>query len=140
MLVIWLFGIAAGVANACIAAGPQAHASASVDASVPAQPGEAMSIAASGHHAAPGAASGHGDASDDGAAVNANCQDFCDRSSISVPTVLKSPFDAACSPCAPPPRGDVLALMEWVPPVVSLAQPLRRAGPSITIAYLRLAL
>ena len=95
---------------------------------------------ASGPHVASNVASGDSGTSHDGEAVNANCQDFCGKSSISVPTALKLPFDAACGLCAPPPRGDVVAVTAWLQPVAWQAEPSRRAGPTITIAYLRLAL
>ena len=140
MLVVWLFGLAAGVANACIGAGPLTRAAAWVDASMPAHAGVALAAIADGSHGPSNAAPANGGASHDGATVNANCQDFCGKTSTSIPTALKSPFDAACAPCAPPPRADVVAVMAWVQPVAWLADPSRRAGPSITIAYLRLAL
>ena len=140
MLVVWLFGIAAGVANACVSAGSQTRPAAWVDASMPAHAGEAIAATANGSQGALNAASGHGDARHDGAPVNANCQDFCGKTSISVPSASKSPFDAACVPCVPPPRNDVVAVTAWAQPIARLADPSRRAGPSITIAYLHLAL
>ena len=140
MLVVWLFGIAAGVANACIGADPQTRAAAWVDASLPAHAGDAIGAAAIGSHGPSNAASASGGVSHDGATVNANCQDFCGKTAISVPSASKSPFDAACALCAPPPRADSVAVMAWVQPVAWLAYPSRRAGPSITIAYLHLAL
>jgi hypothetical protein len=142
LLVTWLFGIAAGLANACITAGPQRGGQSWPDGQMSANAMAVQTAAPGGSHdasnaATPPAGVGHG-----GAPANTNCQDFCDKSSISIPTALKSPLGAADAPCAPPPQAaaDAFTAADWVRPGTRLPDPPRSAEPSITIAYLRLAL
>jgi len=140
MLFLWVFGIGAGFANACLAAQPAisdgaravhsatAHATgdhAAASSEVDSASHEAMLQAGATHDEDPG---------------NANCQDFCDKSAISIPP-LKSALDLALSVALLPP---VAAAHYCVVARESVQWwPLRRDGvgaPPITIAFLRLAL
>lgn len=140
MLFLWVFGIGAGFANACLAAKPATlgHAGAVH---------EATAHATEDHAAAPSevdrtsfAAVFKVDVTHDEGPGSSNCQDFCDRSAISIPP-LKSALDMALSVALLPPVAatyySVVARepVQWWPP--------RRDGigaPLITIAFLRLAL
>lgn len=125
LLLLWLFGVGAGVANACLA-----------PSLVP------SSGPAAGHdHAGAGHASGH-ESGDHGpvSPAEANCQDFCDKSTVSV-TPLKSAVGEVDAHALPPQVAATVlqvpaapAALPWVP---------RRDGglaPPIPIAFLRLAL
>jgi hypothetical protein len=142
VLLVWLFGVAAGVANACLApawddhgaqasVGMQAMDSGHEDAAIP-----------QGHDAHDGATSEHSGSADHGGIPGkANCQDFCQKSTVSIPPVKSAldQFDAhALAPLAIATVVPVPAFQpeqSWLP---------RRDGglapPPITIAFLRLAL
>lgn len=87
MLLLWLFGIGAGVAHACLAPGlegpgdrsaePAARADALIDAAAPEAP--AACHGAEHHH--------------EGVPGKTNCQDFCNKASVSIPP-LKAALDA----------------------------------------------
>jgi hypothetical protein len=122
VLLLWLFGIGAGLANACFAAGaaePLGHC-------------DAMRAAEAVHHQG---TSGH-----DGAPAKTNCQDFCEKSTISIPP-LKLALDHADAGAISFPTVAVLLIPaasepaeRWVP------RPDGGLAPPITIAFLRLAL
>lgn len=135
VLFLWLFGIVVGVAHACVVSGPS-----KLDG---AEPGLASTGAMPMH--------GHGDPADiadhdhdeshhGGAAAKSNCQDFCDKASVSISPV-KSGLDDAQSHAALPastrtaiPVPALLPARQWLP---------RRDGvaaPPITLAFLRLTL
>lgn len=142
VLLLWLFGVAASVANACL--GPAqglgsgqvsvvaAHLGASLhDAAVPVTYPEPRGEALGG----PQDGGCH-----EGATLKSNCADFCDKARVSIPS-LKSPLDdlqghalhfagvAAAQPLAVGPLERPRRLCRegaWAPPV--------------RIAYLRLAL
>ena len=124
VLVLWLFGIGIGVANACLttAAAPKAdRRGAQVEMLV------VRSDSSSGHH---------------GSLVTANCQDFCGKVAVSVPILKSALDDAPVMPAIPLLSSAAIAAMA---PVSQPAQQwvLRRDGgppSSIPIAYLRLAL
>ena len=119
VLLLWLFGIGAGLANACFAAGvaqPQGHCDAMR---------AAQGVPHAGHESAP---------------AKTNCQDFCEKSTISIPP-LKLALDHADAGAVSFPMVAVLftaAVAEpaerWVP------RPDGGLAPPITIAFLRLAL
>jgi hypothetical protein len=94
VLLLWLFGVAAGVANACLGPGPGALAS---PATAPAQ------HVGAGHHDGMDGGRAHGQdlvlafahgggAGHEGSRLRSNCVDFCDKASVSIPP-LKSPLD-----------------------------------------------
>jgi hypothetical protein len=124
VLLLWLFGIGAGFANACMASGVQA----SDEFSSGVHAGHAMHAA---HH--PGAAH-------DAAPAKANCQDFCAKTAISIPP-LKSALDHAHADALPPPAVAWLFSRALAQPHVSWL-PRQDGGlaPPIPIAFLRLAL
>jgi hypothetical protein len=119
VLLLWLFGIGAGLANACFAAGaaePQGHCESTQ---------AAQGVQHSEHESAP---------------AKTNCQDFCEKSTISIPP-LKLALDHADAGAVPFPTVAVLfiaaaseAAEHWVP------RPDGGLAPPITIAFLRLAL
>lgn len=123
MLLSWLFGLGASVANACLATGHEApsHGHAQVhDEALPS----------------------HGDDAPlhPGSLSKSNCQDFCGKAKLLVPPV-KSALDDVQSHAAIAtavvtvlPRPALAPVQPWVP---------RRDGvqaPSIPIEFLRLAL
>ncbi|MDO9286448.1 MAG: hypothetical protein Q7U26_16250 [Aquabacterium sp.] len=140
MLFLWLFGLGASIANACITAGPVepvvatvSHLVAAVEAHQSVAPHDHGAIEALPAQSA--AAAVH-----QGSFAKANCQDFCEKATVSIPP-LKSALDDAQSHVAvtttamtalPIPAFAPVRL--WVP---------RRDGvqaPPIHIAFLRLAL
>lgn len=150
LLLLWLFGVGAGVANACLAPSlvQPGERTASHGPTGGATP-QALSSPAGHDHAGAGDASGpeggHGGGHAGGdhgpvPPVKANCLDFCDKSTVSV-TPLKSAVGEVDAHALPPQLAatvlqvpSVRAAPPWVP---------RRDGgltPPIPIAFLRLAL
>ena len=136
VLLLWLFGIAAGVANACI----------TTERATPVAP-----AVADAHHDL----TGHDHVGTSGAALpsqgsdapshfgnlsKANCQDFCDKATVSIPP-LKSALDDVQSHAVIAMTAMTVVPMPAFAPV-QLRVP-RRDGvlaPPIPIAFLRLAL
>ena len=114
LVVLWLFGIAAGVAHACMVADLART--------------DVQQFAA---------AAGPADAASD---CTANCQNFCVKSSVSIPTVKTAGDDAAGHGLPPPavlaglPMPDAPAAQRWTLGLEG------GHAPPITIAFLRLAL
>lgn len=118
---MWLFSVAAGVANACALGEPARQAD--------------------GHHAASEVSSHHhGD--DEGGFARLNCLDFCEKSSVAAPQ-LKLVDDATLFlGCALAPVA-YLSAPHPAEPVVDwlvVDSPHLRGGPPLRIAYQRLAL
>lgn len=141
VLLLWWFGIGAAVANACLAPvlGEGAHQT-GADAGHSGLAQHHERSPAGAHHQSAHQHEPDGADASPSSSARANCQDFCDKASVSL-APLKSPFDDAQG-LAPPsrPAGAVLSLpalrsvQGWVP---------RRDGvltPSILVAFLRLAL
>jgi hypothetical protein len=142
VLLLWLFGLGAGIAHACLTPGPTDVAAVAV-----ASAAEAL---AAQHHAAAGHASHHEHlahmaqhdlASHHGTIAKTNCQDFCSKATTSIPS-LKSALDdvqahaltATMFTTTALPLPALAAMPLWVP---------RRDGVKalpIPIAFLRLAL
>lgn len=123
VLLAWVFAMGAGVANACLSTGtpehsglPTAHA---VEATAVHQEGS------DAHHGSPD---------------KANCVDFCDKASASIPTLKAALDDVHGSP--------LICLVDAAALSVPVVEPVqesvpRRDGvraPPIPIAFLRLAL
>lgn len=114
LVVLWLFGIAAGVAHACMVADLART--------------DVQQLAA---------AAGPADAASD---CTANCQNFCVKSSVSIPTVKTAGDDAGGHGLPPPavlaglPMPDAPAAQRWTLGLEG------GHAPPITIAFLRLAL
>lgn len=121
VLFAWVFGMGAGVANACLSTVPTEH------------PGVHPAVASEVTH--------HDGAEDPhGSPANPNCQDFCDRASVSIPTLKPALDDVQAHALMP--RVAVTASPVPVFEPVQLLLP-RRDGiraPPIAIALLRLAL
>jgi hypothetical protein len=123
MLFVWVFGIGAGFANACLSTLPTEHTGA--------HPAHASEVAATHHD---GAEDPHA------SPVNPNCQDFCDRTSVSIPTLKAALDDVQAHALIPQVVATALPVLIFEP--VQLRVP-RRDGvraPPIRIAFLRLAL
>ena len=141
VLCVWLFGVAAGVANACL--GPsleelgalRSHVGVAVDGAR----GKSAVQASDPHHGSQQTQHA-GDFDHGGSPSKSNCQDFCDKSTVSI-LPLKSALDNVGAQVGAPP-----AVANAFPaPDASPDQPLlsRRDGsiaPPIPIAFLRLAL
>lgn len=120
MLLVWLFGVVAGVANACVLGSAPEHAPGAAAAQVE----HSLSL------------SQHGGQDQGG---EANCQEFCDLASTALPSqpaqldqvaaaAISLGFTAVALPLAPP-----LRLQPVRPPP-------RNDAPPIPIAFLRLTL
>ena len=124
MLLVWLFGLAMGVANACALGEPVHHRS---DAAT-----TAASQTAQKHH--------HGDEQGDAAKVN--CLEFCEQSSIGAPQ-LKVAGDALAALGLALPVSDFLLMSGLAEPTVVrlvVDSPHLPGGPPPRIAFKRLAL
>lgn len=139
VLFLWVFGIGASFANACLAARPAVSSYAGTVGS--------MARAIDDHAGAPTPVDHHAlgamleaGATQDESPCNPNCQDFCDRSAISIPS-LKPALDLAQAAALLPPVAPVLYAIAAFEPVQSWL-PRRDGGlaPPITITLLRLAL
>ena len=142
VLLVWLFGVGAGFANACLVPSvaqpggkPAAHTS---DESAPSRDAAASGL---GHHkGSSDVHTGEDAQGQPGHAAKSNCVDFCDKASVSIPP-LKSSLDEVQGH-APPPRAIAavlpvpvhLPVRPWVP------RPEGVRAPPIRIAFLRLAL
>jgi hypothetical protein len=142
VLLLWLFGLGAGIAHACLT--PEL-----TDVAAVAVAAADVGLAAH-HHAAADPASHHqhlahsaqdGLAGHHGTIAKTNCQDFCSKATVSIPS-LKSALDdvqahallTTVFTTTALPLPALAALPLWVP---------RRDGvkaPTIPIAFLRLAL
>ncbi len=136
---MWLFGV--GFANVCVAAGlsmTNGHPS-----------GFAVSTLATLEDAA--AAAGHAhpagqemppavSACHDEAPGKSNCQDFCEKSAITI-AALKLALDHGGADALPPPSvAIVCAVADCEPRLRSVPRCDGGLAPPVTIAYLRLAL
>ena len=124
VLLVWLFGLAMGVANACALGEPVHHRS---DAAT-----TAASQTAQKHH--------HGDEQGDAAKVN--CLEFCEKSSIGAPQ-LKVAGDALAALGLALPVSDFLSMSGLAEPTVVrlvVDSPHLPGGPPPRIAFQRLAL
>ena len=141
VLLLWLFGIGAGFANACLAANMAELGGQGSLHAVAAHPTNEEAAAAPGdtRHASQ-EAQHHGGMGHDEAPGKTNCQDFCDKSTISIPS-LKLALDHADADALPPPVVAILCAVPASEPVQWWV-PRRDGGlaPPITIAFLRLAL
>lgn len=142
VLLLWLFGVAAGVANACLGPGPvEGDAGASVHAGDAPYAQHAVSALPD----APDHSSHapiHPDGAHDPAAspASSNCQDFCDKASVSLPSLKSTLDNAQAQALSPLMAATVLPVPAFVP--VQLREP-RRDGVSplpIPLAFLRLTL
>jgi hypothetical protein len=121
VLLIWLFGLAMGVANAC-ALGESAHH----------RPDANAATSLSNHH--------HGDEQIDAAEVN--CLDFCEKSSIAAPQ-LKAVGDGLAALGFALPVSHTLWVAGHSKPAVdrlAVDSPHLPGGPPPRIAFQRLAL
>lgn len=139
---VWLVALGIGLANACLSSGAGTPVGISLE-------GSAAESAQHQKAAAQKEWQGHAGASDhrfddtgghDSSPEKVNCNDFCDRASISVLRFEPSPDD--CQGCAVFPAAVVLLMpatpaqrvATWAPEHMGVA------APPIFIAYLRLAL
>jgi hypothetical protein len=124
MLALWLFGLASGVAHACLPAG------------LPGQHG----VASVASHCHPADQTDAASPVEQGTFERTNCGDFCDKASVSIPS-LKSALDQLGGSVALLPAAAAFIPLPPVEPVQSWVP--RREGtaaPAIRIAFLRLAL
>lgn len=142
VLLLWLFGIAAGVANACITTEkvtPVAAATSHLAEAVEVH----HDVVAHDHVQSEGVGlSSHGadDSTHIASLSKANCQDFCDKATVSIPPVKSALDDSQSHAVIAMTAVTVLPMPAFVP--VQLRMP-RRDGvlaPPIPIAFLRLAL
>lgn len=131
VLLVWVFGIAAGIAHACALRLADHHHH------------DGFNAAASGHAADHTVvAHGHDDAPRDDGVAQANCLDFCDKSSVSAPSLKVKPDQSGDAQPAALLASPLLAVVDW--PVHAPVRPDgvidRRGGPPLRIALQRLAL
>jgi hypothetical protein len=140
VLLLWLFGLVAGIANACLTTG-QAGPAAASHPPVAVQTGHGVAGQHHDHDDADALPShgAHAQAQQ-GALAPANCADFCDKATVSIPSQksllddARSPAGIAATAVAVLPRPALAPLRVWVPRQHAVL------APSIPIAFLRLAL
>ncbi len=142
VLFLWLFGVVAGVANACMI--PTLNAPDGFTALL------AVESAAPhhGHVAGPSTttltehrALGADENSAGGESpASANCLDFCDTASISIPPLKSAVDDGQVQAMAPPTLPTVLPVPAFVPVRLQVLRWIDVAALPIPIAFLRLAL
>jgi hypothetical protein len=134
VLVLWLFGLGSGIASACLAGG--------LSDAAPVAAEHATDAHALHHDAAAHGSSHHGDEADPHVITGkTNCQDFCDKATVSIP-LLKSALDAAQAHALMTTVVTTTALPVPALPPAKLQGP-RRDGVRplpIPIAFLRLTL
>lgn len=140
VLFLWVFGIGASFANACLDAVPAVSSGAVAGDLAAAYVTGAQTAASSEVDHASHDAMLQVDAAHDEDPCNANCQDFCDKSAISIPP-LKSALDLAQAQALLPPVAAILYSVAACEPV-QWWFPRRHGGlaPPIAITLLRLAL
>lgn len=127
MLLLWVFGVAAGWVNACL---PQ-HGSA---------PAGHMALHDPGADAESAATTSGADASHDAGTAEQNCQRLCDASATAIPKVKVLSLDDA--PAAMP----AAVGLGWTPRDAAVGEPARRPDPPppaqapVAIRFLRLTL
>lgn len=142
VLLVWLFGIAAGVANACLATDltrTDGRHWSELAAAPEVTPAAAAAPMAGLHHGSPAA---QGDSGPAGGASSAtpNCLDFCEQSSLSLPTV-KTALDGTHGVGLPAPAVLMVApVADMSPGQCRVCRVTGGHAPPITIAFLRLAL
>ena len=144
MVVLWLFGVGVGIANACLVPhvvglpGDTVRAFAAADASNGGAGTDRDARQHGAHHAHDDQGADHADHG--GSAAASNCHDFCDKVAFSI-LPLKSTLDHMHGHALPPSAASTaapLAPMPWVQTWMP-----RRDGawaPPIPISFLRLAL
>jgi hypothetical protein len=140
VLFLWVFGIGASFANACLTAKPAVSSDAeavrfTTTHATDDHAATSSEVDRASHDATPQVGATH----DEGPG-NANCQDFCDKSAISIPP-LKSALDLAQADALLLPVAAILYSVAACEPV-QWWLPRRDGGlaPPITITLLRLAL
>lgn len=140
MLLLWLFSVGVGVANACLGPIPgtmgsltPAHADL-VAHEQPAAGGHAMGQDTS-RAVAHGGSWGH-----EGSAFQSNCVDFCDKASLSIPPVKSALDDLQGQALRYPAVAVVHSAQAGLPVQLRGAFRQRPSAPPIHIAFLRLAL
>lgn len=136
VLLLWFFGIGASFANACLAEHPTSSSQHGAGVSAQALGSEpAITPAASHHGSHSGGVAGHDDPP-----LKTNCQDFCEKSTISIPP-LKLALDHAGADALPPPPAEMLCRVALHEPL-QWGVPRRDGGlaPPIAITLLRLTL
>lgn len=143
VLLLWLFGVFAGVANACLAPAvmtlPDGHVAAGASSLEVTH--HEVGLVGVGHHGESAwAQDAGGTLNQQDSAAKSNCLDFCDKASISLPP-LKSALDAGQGHAPVLPTASIVVPMPAFEPVLLQVPRRDGVGPlSIPIAFLRLAL
>lgn len=140
VLLVWLFGIGLGVANACLAAQQFAGGDEASQVKAYVQAADyAAAPAGCEHHAVPMPDQSPHDQHD--SSPKSNCESFCERAGVTIPP-QKSVVDTYQFQFLPPPMVAALIVPAFVDVSADVGTPRRDgAGPlPIPIAFLRLAL
>lgn len=129
MLLLWLFGLATGVANACI--GSAHGASAVMSDPVPDQAVDPTAVL-------PGSCDGTGD--HHGSVAKTNCQDFCGKATVSIPSVKSALDDIVSQALVVAASATALPMPAFVPAPAWLPRRDGVLATPIPIAFLRLTL
>jgi hypothetical protein len=142
VLVLWLFGLGAGIANACITTGQVAPVAAVASQLVAVV--DAHHDAVTHDHAqadSVGLPSRSADApAHHGSLSKANCQDFCDKATVSIPPQKSALDDIQSHAVFAMTAVTVLPIPAFAPAQLRVPRRDGVQAPPILIAFLRLAL
>lgn len=144
VLLLWLFGVGVGVANACaFAIGFDRNEHASGVVASHAGPSASAASGDAVHHGSHAETHDDGDLDHQGAPGQSNCKEFCDKASVSIPP-QQSVLDDAHGHALPALTAMVMVRPALSPSPVALLLPDRDGGAAaplpIEIVFLRLAL
>lgn len=141
-LFLWLFSVGSSVANACLSSDAVTPVRTLIEGSaVKSTPDQEVPAQQGGHDHAGSAAHQHDGVPDHHSSpAKANCKDFCDRASVSVPTFKSSLDDLQGHVALPPAVVLVMPATPAQPAPMWVLHPIDVPTPPIPIAYLRLAL
>jgi hypothetical protein len=139
-LLVWLFGIATGVAQACLPPSPLDLRGQRCEPAVEVEAGHGKAAMASELHHESTPPQHVGVLGHDGPPAKSNCQDFCEKTAVAIPP-LKSALDNLQGYALPPVELAMLGLVRAAEPA-QLSVPRRDGGLALLIrlAFLRLAL
>lgn len=139
-LLVWLFGIASGIAQACLTPSPMEPGAQRSESGVGAEVRHGKATPGGQLHHESHPTQHEGVVGHDGSTAKSNCQDFCEKSALAIPP-LKSALDKVQGHALPPPG----VAMACPAPAAASVQTLtpRHDGalaPPIRLCFLRLAL
>jgi hypothetical protein len=137
---VWLFGIATGVVQACLAPSPLDLGGQPPEPAASAQAGHGKAVPGRGFHHESAPTQHEGPLGHDDSLAKSNCQDFCEKSALAIPQ-LKTALDKVHDHALPIAAVSTVCPIPAAAPVpLSAAHCVGAQPPPIRIAFLRFAL